>query len=178
MSKKKKGSKSWYKALHKVNLIYERIINKRKDFTQKLSTDLVRTNDVIVVEHLSLKGMSQALHLGKSVMDLGYSEFVRQLSYKSLWNNKTFIQADKWFASSKTCSVCGYKKSDLQLSDREWGCPNCGTDHDRDQNAGINLKNYGLKELGLGQPENKPVEKELHKDSSMKQEALKSLVSG
>ena len=105
--------------------------------------------------------MSQALHLGKSVMDLGYSEFVRQLSYKSLWNNKTFIQADKWFASSKTCSICGYKNKDLQLSDRDWKCPNCGTDHDRDQNAGINLKNYGLKELGLvpeGLGEFKPVE--------------------
>jgi len=158
MSKKRKGSKNWYKALHKVNLIHEIITNKRKDFTHKLSTELVRNNEVIVVEHLSLKGMSQALNLGKSVMDLGYSEFVRQLSYKSLWNNKTFIQADKWFASSKTCSVCGYKNKDLQLSDREWKCPNCGTDHDRDQNAGINLKNYGLNSLGLGQPESKPVE--------------------
>jgi len=175
MSKKKLGSKNWYKALHKVNLIYERITNKRKDFTQKLSTELVKNNDVIVVEHLSLKGMSQALHLGKSVMDLGYSEFVRQLSYKSLWNNKTFIQADKWFASSKTCSVCGYKKSDLQLSDRDWICPNCGTDHDRDQNAGINLKKYGLKELGLGQPKIKPVETSMHKVESVKQEACCSL---
>jgi len=158
MSKKKKGSKNWYKALHKVNLIHEIITNKRKDFTHKLSTELVKNNEVIVVEHLSLKGMSQALNLGKSVMDLGYSEFVRQLSYKSLWNNKTFIQADKWFASSKTCSVCGIKNKDLQLSDREWKCLNCGTDHDRDQNAGVNLKNYGLNNLGLGQPENKPVE--------------------
>lgn len=158
MSKKKKGSKNWYKALHKVNLIHEKITNKRKDFIHKLSTKLVRNNEVIVVEHLSLQGMSQALNLGKSVMDLGYSEFVRQLSYKSLWNNKIFIQADKWFASSKTCSICGYKNKDLQLSDRSWVCPNCGTDHDRDQNAGINLKNYGLKELGLGQPDIKPVE--------------------
>ena len=77
------------------------------------------------------------------------------------------------------------KKSDLQLSDREWECPNCGTDHDRDQNAGINLKNYGLKELGLGQPEIKPVEKKSsgfeaiqNQDFSVKQEALKSLVLG
>jgi putative transposase len=158
MSKKKKGSKNWYKALHKVSLIHEIITNKRKDFTHKLSTELVRNNDVIVVEHLSLKGMSQTLHLGKSVMDLGYSSFVSQLQYKSLWNNKTFIQADKWFASSKTCSICGYKNKDLQLSDRDWKCSNCGTDHDRDQNAGINLKNYGLRELGLGQPNIKPVE--------------------
>lgn len=178
MSKKKKGSKNWYRALRKVSLIYEKIANKRRDFTQKLSTQLVRDNEVIVVEHLSLKGMSQALKLGKSVMDLGYSEFIRQLQYKSLWSNKTFIQADRWFASSKTCSICGYKKTDLQLSNREWECPNCGADRDRDHNAGQNLKNYGLKELGLGQPESKPVEKELHKDSSMKQEARKSLVSG
>ena len=158
MSKKKKGSKNWYKALHKVSLVHEKITNKRKDFTQKLSTELVRNYDVIVVEHLSLKGMSQALNLGKSVMDLGYSQFVHQLDYKSLWNNKVFIQADKWFASSKTCSICGFKKNDLLLSDREWKCPNCGTFHDRDQNAGMNLKNYGLNELGLGQPEYTPVE--------------------
>lgn len=184
MSKKNRGSKNWYKALHKVNLIHEMITNKRKDFTHKLSTQLVSENEVIVVEHLSLKGMSQALNLGKSVMDLGFSEFVRQLQYKSLWNNKLFIQADKWFASSKTCSVCGYKNKELELSDRKWDCPNCGTGHNRDHNAGINLKNYGLKELGLGQPDIKPVEKKSSvsgesqkQDFSVKQEASKSLAS-
>lgn len=158
MSKKKKGSKNWYKALYKVNLIHEKIASKRKDFTHKLSTDLVRNYEVIVVENLSLKGMSQTLKLGKSVMDLGYSEFVRQLQYKALWNNKTLIEADKWFASSKTCSFCGFVKKDLLLQEREWDCPNCYSHHNRDKNAGINLKNYGLKELGLGQPEFKPVE--------------------
>lgn len=184
MSKKKKGSKNWYKALFKVNRIHEIIANKRRDFTQKLSTQLVRENEVIVVEHLSLRGMSQAIHLGKSVMDLGYSEFVRQLQYKSLWNNKTFIQADRWFASSKTCSVCGYVNRELTLQDRNWDCPNCGSEHDRDQNAGINLRNYGLKELGLGQPDIMPVEIKTTADTrnqqvlSEKQEALKSLVSG
>ncbi len=184
MSKKKKGSKNWYKALHKVNLIHETIAYKRKDFTHRLSTQLVSENEFIVVEHLSLKAMSRALKLGKSVMDLGYSEFVRQLQYKSLWNNKLFIQADKWFASSKTCSVCGYKNKELELSDRKWDCPNCGANHDRDQNAGINLKNYGLKELGLGQPEIKPVEKTTavsgesqSQVDSVKQEASKSLAS-
>lgn len=173
MSKKKKGSKNWFKALHKVSLIYERIANKRKDFTHKLSTELVQKNGVIVVENLSLKGMSQALNLGKSVMDLGYSEFVRQLQYKTLWNNKILVQADKWFASSKTCSFCGFVKKDLLLQEREWDCPNCGSHHNRDMNAGINLKNYGLKEIGLGQPKVKTVET---KASALSISSEKSLV--
>ncbi len=161
LSKKIKGSKNREKARLKVARVHEKITNSRKDFVSKLSTKLVRENDVIVVENLSLKGMSQALNLGKSVMDLGYSEFVKQLEYKALWNNKTFIRADKWFASSKTCSYCGYKKKDLQLDDREWICSNCGATHNRDQNAGQNLRNYGLRELGLVPTERrefKPVE--------------------
>jgi putative transposase len=172
MSKKKKGSKNWYKALHKVNLIHELITNRRKDFTHKLSTELVKNNEVIVVENLSLKGMSQALHLGKSVMDLGYSEFVRQLQYKALWNNKILIEADKWFASSKTCSKCGFVNKDLLLHQREWDCPSCGTHHSRDRNAGINLKNFGLEFLGLGQPNVKPVE---NKTSALNFGSKKSL---
>ena len=79
---------------------------------------------------------------------------------------KTFVKADKWFTSSKTCSVCGYKNKDLMLSDRQWDCPNCGIEHDRDQNAGINLKNYGLEFLGLGQPEVTPVEFKTSESSS------------
>lgn len=182
LSKKVKGSKNREKARLKVAKVHEKITNSRKDFVSRLSTKLVRENDVIVVENLSLKGMSQALKLGKSVMDLGYSEFVRQLEYKALWNNKTFLRADRWFASSKLCSYCGYKKKDLQLDDREWDCPNCGASHSRDTNAGQNLRNYGLKELGLKRPENKPVEIEasnlvaiLNQASSMKQEACCSL---
>ena len=110
--------------------------------------------------------MSQALKLGKSVMDLGFSQFINQLQYKCLWNNKIFIQADKWFASSKTCSICGYKNSSLELSDRSWECPNCGQIHDRDINAGKNLKQYGLKDLGLDQSDFKPVERKTAADLS------------
>lgn len=170
VSKKKSGSQNQKKAQLRVNKVYEKIKSKRSDFTHKLSKDLVQRYKVIVVEHLSLQGMSQALNLGKSVMDLGYSEFVRQLQYKSLWNNKLFIQADRWFASSKTCSICGQINKDLQLSDRNWECKNCGTQHDRDKNAGQNLKNFGLENIGKAIPEFKPVEKRLHKDLSMKQE--------
>lgn len=172
VSKKKKGSNNQKKAQMRVNKIHEKIANKRKDFTHKLSKDLTRKYQVIVAEHLSLKGMSQALKLGKSVMDLGYSEFIRQLQYKSLWNNKLFIQADKWFASSKTCSICGFINKNLQLSDRSWICPNCGENHDRDTNAGQNLQKYGMIEVGLVEPDFKPVEILMHKVESKKQEIL------
>lgn len=158
LSRKPKGSKNRDKARVKVARVHEKITNERKDFVHKLSHDLIKNNDVIVVETLSLKGMSQCLNLGKSVMDLGYSEFVRQLQYKSKWEGKTLIEADKWFASSKLCSFCGFKKKDLGLSDREWVCPNCKTSHNRDTNAGINLRNYGLKQLGMECPKNTPLE--------------------
>jgi len=158
MSRKKKGSNNFQKQRVRIALIHEKISNKRRDFTQKLSTQLVRENEVIVIEHLSLKAMSGALKLGKSVMDLGYSAFIHQLQYKCLWNNKILVQADKWFASSKTCSICGQINKNLTLSDRSWVCPNCGIEHDRDQNAGQNLVNYGLKEIGLHQPEFTPME--------------------
>ncbi len=183
LSKKQKGSKNREKARLKVAKVHEKIVNSRSDFVHKLSTKLVKENDVIVVENLSLKGMSQALKLGKSVMDLGYSEFVRQLQYKALWNNKTFLKADKWFASSKTCNFCGFVNKDLLLQERVWECPNCHEIHNRDTNAGTNLKNYGLKELGLVQPKIKPVEssdlltesKESVKVQTVKQEAFGSL---
>lgn len=177
VSKKQKGSKNREKAQLRVNRVFEKITNSRKDFTQKLSTKLIRENDVIVVESLNLRAMAQCLNLGKSVNDLGYGEFLRQLQYKALWNNAILIEADKWFASSKTCSKCGYVHKNLQLQDRVFNCPSCGFEIDRDQNAGINLKNYGLRELGLGQPESKPVETSMHKVESMKQEAVKSLIS-
>jgi transposase len=107
-----------------------------------------------------------------------------KLGLVSFRNNKIFIEADKWFASSKTCSLCGFKK-DLLLQEREWDCPNCGKHHDRDHNAGINLKNYSLKQLGLGQPEVKLTEKQAatleestEQAASVKQEAPQSLVAG
>ncbi len=180
-------SKNYEKTRLKVAKVHEKIANSRKDFVHKLSTKLVKENDVIVVENLSLKGMAQGLKLGKSVMDLGYSDFIRQLEYKALWANKTFLRADRWFASSKTCNFCGFKKKDLLLQEREWDCPNCGEHHLRDVNAGINLKNYGMKEIGLKQPEFKSVEIKSsdcqlamigNQDLSVKQKARKSLVSG
>lgn len=184
VSKKQKGSNNRKKAQLRVNRVFEKIANSRNDFINKLSTKLVQENDVIVVENLNLKAMAQCLNLGKSVNDLGYGMFLGQLKYKTLWNNKTLIEADKWFASSKTCSKCGFVHKNLKLQDRIFNCPSCGFEIDRDWNAGINLKNYGLKELGLGQPESKPAEKTASVSgasqsqvASVKQEASKSLAS-
>lgn len=143
-SKKKKNSRRSKKLRKTINFINEKISNRRKDFSHKLSTKLVKENDIIVVESLNLKAISQGLKLGKSVMDLGYSQFINQLKYKCDWYGKHLIEADKWFASSKMCHKCGYKYNELALSDRKWVCPSCGTTIDRDKNAAINLKNLGI----------------------------------
>ena len=132
--------------------IHEHIANKRKDFNEKLSTKLVKENDVIVIESLSLKDMAKfrkwserkdskdKSNHGKSVNDLGWYTFVQRLKTKAQEQGKVVIEANKWFASSKTCNVCGYVNKDLTISDRSWICPKCGTEHNRDQNAAINLK--------------------------------------
>lgn len=143
ISRKEKSNRR--KKLRKsINRINEKIKNQRTDFCHKLSTQLVKDNDVIVVESLNLKAMSQCLKLGKSVMDLGYSQFINQLQYKCEWYGKYLVQADKWFASSKICHNCGYKYQDLTLMDRKWVCPNCDTEINRDENAAINLKQLGM----------------------------------
>jgi putative transposase len=138
-----KGSRNREKARLKTVRIHEGTANYRRNFIDTLSYKLVKDYDVIVVENLSLKGMSQALNLGKSVMDLGYGAFVEKLRYKALWQDKTVLAADRWFASSKTCHICGYVKKDLLLREREWVCPQCGAKHDRDTNGAINLAQLG-----------------------------------
>lgn len=143
-SRKKKGSRRQKKLRKSINLLNEKISNKRKDFSHKLSTSLVQNNDIIVTETLDLKTMSQTMKLGKSVMDLGYSMFINQLQYKCEWYGKCLLKADKWFASSKICHHCGYKYDDLTLVERKWVCPNCGNEINRDENAAINLQNLGI----------------------------------
>lgn len=149
-SRKINGSNNKEKARIKLATVHEYIVNQRLDFVDKLSDKLIKENDVIIVENLSLSGMKKSMNFGKSISDLGYSIFINKLKYKALWNDKTLVQADRWFASSKTCSVCGYVKKDLLLQERKWICTVCGTHLNRDQNAGQNLTNYGIKILGLG----------------------------
>lgn len=136
--------------------LYEHVANKRRDFNEKLSTQLIKENDVIVIEALSLKDMAKFRkweerkelkdknNHGKSVNDLGWCYFVNRLKAKAEEQGKVIIEANKWFASSKTCNICGYVNRDLTISERSWICPRCGTEHQRDENAAKNLRNVAL----------------------------------
>lgn len=151
----KSPSKNKLKLKLKIAYLYEKITNQRKDFNHKLSRQLVNQYDFIFIENLNIKGMSRGRKrkdpnaktrkrgLGKAVNDLAWSQFVSFLMYKAISEGKFVIKIDRYFPSSQLCSHCGYKNSDLKLSDREWICPQCGQVHDRDVNAAINILNEG-----------------------------------
>lgn len=146
LSKKKLYSSNWKKANKKVNTVYEKIRKQRKDYLHKLSYSLVTTYDVICLETLNMKHMSQLLSLGKSTMDNGFGMFKHMLEYKAKENSHcSIVYIDKWFPSTKMCHVCGNKINTITLSDREWICEYCHTHHNRDINASINILNEGLR---------------------------------
>ena len=145
----RKYSNNYMKTKMKLARLHAKIHNIRQDFLHKLTTRLVKEFDVICIEDLNVKGMMANHKLARAIMDLGFYEFKRQLLYKAqMWQrSKTVIIADRWYPSSKTCSCCGEKLKELDLSVREWECPHCHTTHDRDANAAINLRNYGLNQI-------------------------------
>ena len=138
---RKLSSKRRTKQKHRVATVYEKISNIRQDFLHKLSRKLVGENQAIYVEDLNLEEMK--LRFGRSISDLGWAEFLRQLSYKGEWYGCQIEKIDRFFPSSKTCSKCGWVKQDLSLKDRAWECPVCLTEHDRDINAARNILEYG-----------------------------------
>lgn len=144
LSKKVIGSNNRNKQRIKVAKIHEKIANSRKDFQQKLSTDIIRNYDIIGIESLNMQSISQLLNLAKNTYDNAWGTFVNMLEYKAEWHGKHLIFADKHYASSKMCNVCGYKNVELKLSDRQWTCPICHTEHNRDINAAINLMHNAI----------------------------------
>ena len=148
LSHKVKGSKNWNKQRIKVARIHEKIHNTRIDNLHKISHKLISENQVIVSEDLAVSNMVKNHHLAKAITDCGWYELTRQIKYKSEWNHRQYIKIDRFYASSQTCNCCGYVNSETKdLSIREWKCPKCGTIHDRDVNAAINILNEGLRIL-------------------------------
>ncbi|MDA8362658.1 MAG: RNA-guided endonuclease TnpB family protein [Gammaproteobacteria bacterium] len=144
LSRKVKGSANRRKAKAKLAKLHARIAAIRSDALHKLTTDLTRRFHTIGIEDLNVHGMVKNRHLSRSIADMGFFEFRRQLEYKAAMRGVQVVVADRFFASSKTCSACGKKLDELPLSVREWACPSCGVVHDRDVNAAVNLKNMAV----------------------------------
>jgi putative transposase len=144
LSRKQKGSANRRKAKTKLAKLHASIAAIRSDALHKLTTDLTRRFHTIGIEDLNVRGMVRNRHLARSIADMGFFEFRRQLEYKSAMRGGLVVVADRFYASSKTCSACGHKLEKLPLAVREWTCPDCGTIHDRDVNAAMNLKNMAV----------------------------------
>lgn len=150
LSRKTRGGSNWNKTRIKVARQYEKIRNQRQDFLQKLSTELIRENDIICIEDLNISEMIQdnRKDMRRNIGDVSWYKFTRQLQYKADWYGRTIIKVGRYFASSQTCSCCGKKfPITKDLGVRQWICPNCKSILDRDTNAAINILNEGLKQI-------------------------------
>ena len=150
LSRKTKGSNRYIKQRIKVATIHKKITNSRIDNLHKISTDLIRKYDLIVLEDLNIKGMVKNHKLSKHISDASWGKFVTMLTYKAEWNDKEIVKINRFFPSSKTCNCCGYINQNLTLDVREWTCPSCNTKLDRDLNASINILNEGNKIISSG----------------------------
>ena len=147
LSKKVKGSNNRYKVRIKIAKEFERLTNQRIDYIHNVVNSLLRTYDYIFMEDLNVQGMLKNHHLAKAIQEVGFYTFKNTLRNKAMMNDKFVIEVDRWFASSKTCHRCGYVYKGLSLNEREWICPVCGTKHNRDLNAAMNILIEGNKIL-------------------------------
>ena len=154
LSKRQKGSHNRDKQRLQVARVHEKVANQRKDFLHKKSCHLANRYDAVGIEDISVKAMAKhkkggKLSFGKSVADNGWNMFVNMLSYKLAWQGKHLVKVDKWFPSSQLCHVCGYQNKETKnLSVREWDCPECGSHHERDRNAAINIREAARRMAG------------------------------
>ena len=148
-SNKTKKSENRERARVKLAKTYEKMTNVKLDYAHKLTNDIVKNHDTIVMEDLSITNMMKDHKKARSIQEVSWYEIVRQLKYKSEWNDRKFVQVDTWFPSSKTCNDCGYINQSLKERDREWDCPICNIHHDRDYNASLNILKQGLSGLEI-----------------------------
>ena len=147
LSRKVKGSNNREKQRDRIAKLFERITNKKDAYIHYVVNKLLQSYDTIFMEDLNVQGLLRNQSLAKAIQEVGFYKFKEILSNKALVNDKKVISVDRFYPSSKTCSVCGYKKEDLKLSDRSWVCPQCGTKHDRDINAAVNILLEGKRML-------------------------------
>ena len=137
VSRKQKGSGNWWRAVRELARLYRKVSNQRKDWHWKLATALCRQFDTLVTETLNLDAMKRLW--GRKVSDLAFYQFVEILKFKCVKHNRECFQVGQWTPTTKPCSDCGCHNENLSLSDRQWTCPECGSHHDRDINAAINI---------------------------------------
>jgi putative transposase len=177
LSRKQKGSNNRCVARRKVAKVHAQIADSRKDFLHKLTIQLVRENQSIVVEDLAVKNMVKLPILAQSISDASWGELIRQLTYKCQWYGRELVKIDRWFPSSKRCGNCGHIVDKLPLSVREWDCPKCQAHHDRDINASKNILAAGLAVSVCGaniRPDNHTAKRQLRKSSNGKKQKPKS----
>ena len=150
LSRKTKGSSNWENARVKVAKLHDRIANQRRNLLHQVTCQLIRNYDVICLEDLQVENMMKNHKLARNIVDVSWSKFMKQLTYKAKWFGKIIVKIDKFYPSSQLCHVCRYKNTEIKnLNVREWNCPKCKTHHDRDVNAAINIRNEGLRILNI-----------------------------
>ena len=143
LSNKRKGSSNFHKQCNRIAIAFEAMTHKKENYIHSVVNYLLRKYDTIYMEDLNVSGMLKNHKLAKAIQEVGFFKFKTTLQNKALQNDKKVVLIGRYYPSSKTCSQCGYIHKELKLQDRHWQCPNCGTSHDRDLNAALNILNEG-----------------------------------